>query len=109
MLNRRKEPAPKGQNHTGRVLIAFGVFINLYMLLSFFFGEMGLLNASKVRRVYAQVQTEIQSLQLENTRLSKQIEALKFDSKTIERHAREQLGLVKEGELVFEFFETESY
>ncbi len=106
MMNRRKTESAQSQHPVGRILIALGVFINIYMVLSFFFGEMGLFNAAKVKGTYVKVQAEIATIQRENETLLTHIEALKSDPETIERLAREQLGLVKDGELVFEFVET---
>ncbi|MFQ5588558.1 MAG: septum formation initiator family protein [Nitrospiria bacterium] len=105
MVNRRKKSSQHGSRGIGRVLIWLGVFLNIYMGLSLVFGERGLFNADKVEQAHARIQAEIQALQDENTRLSMRIEALQSDPDTIEQLARERLGLVKEGELVYEFVE----
>lgn len=107
MKNRRKDTRIKVEKQKWGVLIGFALFINLTLLLSFFFGEMGFFNAVQLKKIHSKVAAEVASLQKENERFLSQLELLKNDSKTIERLAREQLGLVKEGELVYEFFETE--
>lgn len=107
MQNRRLNVNDDNQKNRWSALILIGVFINVYLLLSFFFGEMGRFNATKIRMVYEKIQVEVVSLELENVQIANRIEALRHDDATIERLARERLGLVKTGELVYEFFETE--
>ncbi len=107
MKNRRfhhkNENRPNGWN----ILVLIGICINVYLLLSFFFGEMGHFNATKIRAMHQKIQTEVASLQAENRQLAHRVEALRHDEAAIERLARERLGLVKSGELVYEFFEME--
>ena len=107
MKNRRKGARVKVERQKRGVLIGFALFINLALLLSLFFGEMGFLNAVQLKETHARVAGEVSSLQKENAGLLRQLESLQNDSKTIERLARERLGLVKEGEVVYEFFEAE--
>lgn len=87
------------------MLIALAVLINIYMIASFFLGEMGFFNATQLRRANREIRHEVVSLNQENKRLLARIDALQNDPETIESLAREQLGLVKEGELVYEFFD----
>ena len=105
VVNQRKSTGETGPDNKTRVLFAAGLLLNIYLLLSFFFGEMGLFSAGKIRRLYEHVQSEVVSLEDENKRLARRVEALRHDSAEIERIARERLGLVREGELVYEFFE----
>ncbi len=107
MNKRRLKSKDDTQKNRWNAFILIGVFINVYLLLSFFFGEMGQVNASKIHTVYEKVQAEVVSLELANKQLANRIEALKHDDASIEALARERLGLVKPGELIYEFFETE--
>ena len=43
------------------------------------------------------------SLDAENVRLRREIQALQGDPRALERAAREELGLIKDGEVVFTF------
>jgi len=108
MNNRRLHTDDDNQKNRWNMLFLIGIFINIYLLLSFLFGEMGHFNAAKIRHVYQKVQAEVVSLETENQDLARRIEALQHDDATIEQIARLRLGLVKPGELVYEFFETES-
>ena len=67
--------------------------------------EMGTLNLIRMKRQYNRLQAETQSIRQENQILSRRIEALKTDPAAIESLARDQLGLAKEGELVYEFYD----
>ncbi len=107
LRNRRKKTEGRSPKNFRRILIAVGLFLNVSLLLSFFFGEMGLLNAMKLRKVHAGIQSEISWLQGENEKLLGQVDALQHDLGTIERFARDRLGLIKEGELVYEFINME--
>jgi len=105
MRNKRKSPGGKHRKNKGKMLIVLAVLINLYMITSFFMGEMGKLNAIQLKRANRAIRHEVTSLEQENKRLLVRIEALRSDPSTIEGLARERLGFVKEGELVYEFFD----
>ena len=82
--------------------IAVGVFglLTVGMLLLAIFDPHGALAVHKQRAKLSQVSAEVAALEQENERLKKEIEALQHDPAMIERIAREQLGLVKPGEVV---------
>ncbi|MFQ5544202.1 MAG: septum formation initiator family protein [Nitrospiria bacterium] len=89
------------------IFIALSVLANGYLLFTFIFGEMGFINALQLKETHRQIKAEVRSLKQKNQQISLQIDALNHDPKAIERLARERLGLVKKGELVYEFFQTE--
>ncbi len=107
MNRRRLKTDNDHQKSRWTALFLAGIFINIYLVLSFFFGEMGQIKVTKIRGVYEKIQAEVISLKLENEQLVNRVEALQYDTASIERLARLRLGLVKPGELVYEFFETE--
>jgi cell division protein FtsB len=55
----------------------------------------------RARKQYAEVAASLASMQSENDRLRDQIRRLTSDPETIESVAREELGLIRPGELVF--------
>jgi cell division protein FtsB len=65
------------------------------------FGANGLMIYGKKRTEYRTLQSEVDRLQQENQELSKEINNLKTDPKTIEKEAREQLRYARPGEVVF--------
>jgi cell division protein FtsB len=82
--------------------IAVGVFglLTVGMLLLAVFDPHGALAVRKQRAKLNDVSSEVSALEQENEHLKKEIDQLRHDPATIERIAREQLGLVKPGEVV---------
>ena len=82
--------------------IAIGVFglLTVGMVLLAVFDPHGALAVRKQHTRLDQVNSEVAALTEENERLRKQIDQLRHDPATIERIAREQLGLVKPGEVI---------
>jgi cell division protein FtsB len=65
------------------------------------FGEHGFLAMWRTQKQLTQLRGDIDRLNKENTKMTNQVTALKTDPETIERIAREQMGLAKPGELIF--------
>jgi cell division protein FtsB len=82
----------------GLSLLAAGV---LLLLVHDLFGEHGLLAVRRSQKEAERLEQEITALNEENQRLSGEIEALKSDPATIERIARDEMGLAKPGEFIF--------
>jgi cell division protein FtsB len=61
-------------------------------------GENGLLTSIKSRRRYAQVQSQLIKLRLENQQLLEEMRRLRDDPAAIEEAARRDLGLIRAGE-----------
>jgi cell division protein FtsB len=68
-------------------------------------GERGLLAVWRKQHDIVQLVREIEATEQENARLSEQIHRLQHDMGYIEKIAREEIGLVRADELVFEFVE----
>jgi len=76
----------------------------LLLLLGFaLFGERGVLRLVKTYNQRQELQLQVEQLQQENARLRQEITALKEDRSTIERIARQELGMVREDEIIFQF------
>ncbi len=84
------------------VRIAFGVFglLSVAMLLLAVFNDKGVLQVHAQSKKLAAIETEINRMDAENKQLTEEIQALRSDPNTIERLAREELKLVKPGEVV---------
>jgi cell division protein FtsB len=65
------------------------------------FGDSGILQLMQVREQASALQSEIDVLDSENSGLVRQILELRSDPRSIERLARERLGLAAPGETVF--------
>jgi cell division protein FtsB len=84
------------------VRIAIGVFglLTIAMLLLAVFNDRGALKVHAQSTKLASIENEITKLAEENKRLNAEIQALRSDPTTIEKFAREELKLVKPGEIV---------
>ncbi|HEV2387442.1 MAG TPA: septum formation initiator family protein [Candidatus Acidoferrales bacterium] len=85
----------------GRVLYVLVVLGILALAMNGIFGSHGLIVAHRMKLQERQLQQNIQKLNQENQALAGQVRELKSDPNAIERVAREQMGLVKPGDLVF--------
>src|SRR5437899_10258733 len=64
-------------------------------------GTHGFLAMRRTQKEIERLRREIRQVTAENRELDAQVKALKSDPKLIERIAREELGLAREGELIF--------
>lgn len=73
------------------------------IVIVFVTGRKGLIRLVQLRIEESKLKSDIGKLNKNNVRLSEEIEKLQKDPKTIEKIAREELGLVKKGETVYKF------
>ena len=66
-------------------------------------GNRSLLRVYQLHRDHANLTREIEQLSATNAALAEEVRALRTDPARVEAIARDELGLVKPGELVFEF------
>jgi cell division protein FtsB/cell division protein DivIC len=85
-----------------RILIL--VVISLLILGSLtFFGEKGIFNLLRLRKEVVRIKEKNSQLEGENQRLKEEIKRLQSDRRYIEEIARKELGMVKEGEIIYRF------
>jgi len=84
------------------VRIALAVFglLTVAMLLLAVFNDRGALEVHAQARKLSAIESDISRLDAENKQLTAEIQALRSDPATIEKFAREELKLVKPGEIV---------
>ena len=85
-----------------RVLITVLMLVSV-MIFFTFFGEKGLLQVYRLRRELKEIERVNMELRQENERLRAEIGNLRTNKKYIEELARRELGLVKKGEIVYQF------
>jgi cell division protein FtsL len=66
-------------------------------------GERGLLRLHQMHRTRAALNQEIEELTANNAVLAKEVRALRTDPGRVEAIAREDLGLIKPGEVIYVF------
>jgi cell division protein FtsB len=77
------------------------VFVTLVLVVDALIGDKGLVESRRARRRYEEVAGSLAALQRDNARLRDEMRRLNEDPATIESVAREQLGLIRPGEVVF--------
>jgi len=84
------------------VRIALGVFglLTVAMLLLAVFNDKGALQVHAQAQKLTAIEADIEKFDTENKKLQSEIQALRSDPTTIEKFAREELKLVKPGEIV---------
>jgi cell division protein FtsB/cell division protein DivIC len=85
-----------------RILIL--IIISLLILGSLtFFGEKGIFNLLRLRKEVARIKERNLKLEEENQKLKEEVKRLQSDKRYIEEVARKELGMVKEGEIIYRF------
>lgn len=83
-----------------RIAVAVFGLLTVAMLLLAVFNDKGVLQVHDQARKLTAIESDISKLDTENKELSVEIQALRSDPGTIEKIGREELKLVKPGEIV---------
>lgn len=97
----RENPSPSATAGHRRIFQLSLVFVTLVLLLNALVGDRGLMETLRARREHQELVTTIERLRAEKARLQEEARRLQSDPATIEALARQELGLVKPGELLF--------
>jgi cell division protein FtsB len=106
----REEAGPPGSSARGadpaalrrrRWLVALGCLLFLLFSLHQILGENGYLTLRARQREVRQLENEVRRLAEENQRLDREINRLRNDPRAIERVAREEMKLVRPGEVIY--------
>ena len=97
----RQVAVPAPSSFRRRIVNYTLTFVTIVLVVDALVGDKGLLETMRARRQYAEVAASLDGLRQENDRLRDQIDRLTDDPATIESVAREELGLIRPGELVF--------
>ena len=80
------------------------ILIPLLILGGFtFFGEKGILHLLRLKKEVVQIKERNLKLEEENQKLREEVKRLQRDKRYIEEIARKELGMVKEGEIIYQF------
>jgi cell division protein FtsB len=90
--------SPVARRKTLQLLL---VFVTLVLVINALIGERGLKETLRARKTHADIAMAIERLRAENARLRDEVRRLRFDPAAIEALARQQLGLIKPGEILF--------
>lgn len=104
--NRSREEIQRATLFQRRLCLIAFLLCGAYLLLSMLFGTMGILSHRRMLVVYRDLEAERQTLTSENQQLRQDVQALRADPATLERLARERLGMSRPGETVYRFYKT---
>ena len=88
-----------------RRLIFLTVFLLsfFYLAISLIFGDMGLLRYRELHKTKNHLEAQIKEIEMENEQLRSQVKSVREDPYTKEKHAREDYGLAKPGEIIIQY------
>jgi cell division protein FtsB len=100
LRRKRVAPAPPAtfQRRTIHLLL---VFITVVLVVDALVGEKGLMETMRARREYREVEASLDAIKRDNERMREEVRRLKEDPATIESVARKELGLIRQGEVLF--------
>lgn len=104
-INRKRAlgtDAPWRRHHGLAVLCGMGVLALLLLVLSVF-GDQGLFKIRSLARDRRQLEEKVAAVERENEELRRRLRDVSEGRSSYELAAREKLGLVKPGEIVYDF------
>lgn len=77
----------------------------LFLILGFFtfFGDKGILHLLRLQKQLARIKEMNSKIEGENRKLREEVRRLQHEKRYIEEIARRELGMVKEGEIIYQF------
>ena len=81
------------------------LLLALLMILGFltFFGNKGVLHVFRLQKELGRIKEMNIKVEEENRKLKEEVRRLQYEKRYIEEIARKELGLVKEGEIIYQF------
>lgn len=107
-LRRRKAPEAAPPPWRARALNYVLGFVTVILVVDALIGDKGLLDTLRARRQHQAIAAALAEKRRENARLRDDIRRLKEDPGAIEALARQDLGLMREGEVLFVVRDSQS-
>ena len=85
------------------ILLTISILSLLYFVITFTFGDTGLLRYRELAAKKGQLAAEIQSIEVRNVRLKSELKLLKENHFYLEKYAREDFGMARPDEYVFKY------
>lgn len=81
------------------------LLLSLLLILGFltFFGNNGILHLLRLQKELVRIKEMNVKIEVENRKLREEVRRLQYEKRYIEEIARKELGLVKEGEIIYQF------
>jgi len=74
-----------------------------YLVINLICGDMGIFRYRELNKKKARLETQVKEIKRENAQLGSEIKLLKEDPFYTEKHAREDFGLAKPDEYIFQY------
>jgi cell division protein FtsB len=83
----------------------FFLVLFLFLILAFFtfFGDKGILHLLRFQKELARIKEVNVKIEEENKKLKEEVNRLRYEKRYIEEIARKELGMIKEGEVIYQF------
>ena len=107
MKRRVKQIKNSLKNGKFKFAICVAVVYFIFLALNFIFGDKGYLRMKDLRAEKIKITNEIESIKKENQKLTLELAAARSDPFWVEKAAREELDLVKKGEIVYKFLDKQ--
>ena len=102
LRRKRAQPVPSsGSPRRRRIVHTLLIFSAVVLLVDSLIGDTGFIQRMRARRQVEQAEVSINNLKKQNAQMVEYIRRLKDDPSLIEAVAREEMGLIKPGELLF--------
>jgi cell division protein FtsB len=102
LRRRRAQPAAPAPSPVRRRLLNYVlVLVTVVLVVDALVGDKGLMETMRASRQFADLAASLTALRQQNAQLRDEIRRLREDPGTIESIAREELGLIRPGELLF--------
>ena len=94
--------------HVARLLVGFLLALNIILILTIMFSSSGLRGYRKQNGQVKELDEKVLKLKTENQKLFELIQSLKTSSKAQEKLVRQELGWVRENEIILESTEKDA-
>jgi cell division protein FtsB len=100
-LRRRRALPAAASPHRRRAVQYLLIFVTVVLVVDALVGDRGLMERMRARREYRESDQALEALRRQNNQLRLNIRELRDNPSAIESLAREELGLIKPGEVLF--------
>ena len=102
-LRRRRVQPPRttGAPRRRRIINALLIFAAVVLLVDALVGDTGFVQRIRARRQVQEAEASLATLKRQNAQMREYVQRLREDPSLIEAVAREELGLIRPGELLF--------
>ena len=102
-VNRLRKQVASEKRKRRLIFITIFLLSFFYLLISLLFGDMGLIRYRQLYKTKTLLEAQIKEIETENEQLRAQIKSAKEDPFVKEKHAREDYGLAKPGEIIIQY------